>query len=412
MGQLRFYCRTRTSVIMVNTHTIKGKTSTVAQPERKRSHTPPPVPSSSRLTDDNSRISIRARRSRRLNPNLPETPRSASSPPPPPRRFRNIRSPRTPAPPGGLPSDRDPSDPSEPGDSDGPDYADNQSMGHDGDDEDNEPIYNSSPGGPGDPDDNDPEDPSHSSDDEPLPPRRGEAAEMLDTLCMKPGDKIATFNVEFLKHASQLGWNDEVLCHRYYKGLPNRIQDPLSTREQGKPTTFEEMHRLAIVYDGRYWERHRERVRARAAEKDAADSLNRKQPNKPSTSNPSNPNPSRGQSQPGNNNNNNNRGGNNSNSNNNSNRNQSQAPTTKSNTPAPSTSSTQRPTPKFDLSSKLGQNGKLTPEEQKRRLDEDLCLFCGGKGHKVENCHKKQNRAKIRKVEAAPPKDSEKSPEK
>ncbi|KAF5346269.1 hypothetical protein D9756_010447 [Leucocoprinus leucothites] len=530
---------------MVNTRTIKGKTSTVAQPERKRSHTPPPVPSSSRLTDDNSRISIRARRSRRLNPNLPETPRSASSPPPPPRRFRNIRSPRTPAPPGGLPSDRNPSDPSEPGDSDGPDYADNQSMGHDGDDEDDEPIYNGSPGGPGDPDDNDPEDPSHSSDDEPLPPRRvphpraprqdpnndrlaealgrladnldhqaaaqanqtrtnkarlpdtfsgsdpeklntfliqcrlyfranptqfqhdnqkvdfamtyltgvaldwfevgltqeeqgvfhdwfddwnafvrelrthfgianpkGEAAEMLDTLRMKPGDKIATFNVEFLKHASQLGWNDEVLCHRYYKGLPNRIQDPLSTREQGKPTTFEEMHRLAIVYDGRYWERDRERVRARAAEKDAADSLNRKQPNKPSTSNPSNPNPSRGQSQPGNNNNNNNRGGNNSNSNNNSNRNQSQAPTTKSNTPAPSTSSTQRPTPKFDLSSKLGQNGKLTPEERKRRLDEDLCLFCGGKGHKVENCHKKQNRAKIRKVEAAPSKDSEKSPEK
>ncbi|KAF5347015.1 hypothetical protein D9756_010999 [Leucocoprinus leucothites] len=81
---------------------------------------------------------------------------------------------------------------------------------------------------------------------------KGEAAKMLDTLCMKPGDKIATFNVEFLKHASQLGWNNKVLCHHYYKRLPNCIQDPLSTHEQGKPTTFEEMHCLAIVYNRCY----------------------------------------------------------------------------------------------------------------------------------------------------------------
>ncbi|KAF5354102.1 hypothetical protein D9756_007275 [Leucocoprinus leucothites] len=190
---------------------------------------------------------------------------------------------------------------------------------------------------------------------------KGEAAEMLNTLCMKLGDKIATYNVEFLKYASQLGWNNEVLCYHYYKGLPNCIQDPLSTHKQGKPTTFKEMHHLAIVYNGRYWERDHEHVHACAAEKDAADSLSWKQPNKPSMSNTSNLNPSCGQSQPGNNNNNNQ--GNNSNSNNNSNCNQSQAPSTKSNTPAPSTSSTQCPMPKFDLSSKLSQNGKLTPEE-------------------------------------------------
>ncbi|KAF5343472.1 hypothetical protein D9756_003196 [Leucocoprinus leucothites] len=408
---------------------MHGKTSTVVQPEQKRSHTPPPVPSSSRLTNNNSRISIHARRSHCLNPNLPETPRSASSPLLPPRHFQNIPSPRTPAPPGGLPSDRDPSDPSEPGDSDGPDYTDNQSMGHDSNDEDDEPIYNGSPSGPGDSNDNDPEDPSHSSNDEPLPPRqnpnndrladalgrladnldhqaaaqanqtrvnkahlpdtfsssdpkklntfliqchlyfranptqfqhnnqkvdfamtyltsvaldwfevgltqeeqgvfhdwfdnwsafvhelrmhfgianlKGEAAEMLDTLHMKLGDKIATYNVEFLKHASQLSWNDEVLCHRYYKGLLNCIQDPLSTHEQGKPTTFKEMHCLAIVYDRCYWEHDHEHVCACTAEKDATDSLSQKQPNKPSNSNPSNPNPLCGQSQPGNNNNNN-----------------------------------------------------------------------------------------------------------
>ncbi|KAF5347112.1 hypothetical protein D9756_010938 [Leucocoprinus leucothites] len=135
---------------------------------------------------------------------------------------------------------------------------------------------------------------------------KGEAAKMLDTLHMKLGDKIATYKVKFLKHASQLGWNNEVLCHHYYKGLPNCFQDPLSTCEQGKPTTFEEMHQLAIVYDGCYWECDHECVHAHAAEKDAANSLNQKQPNKLSTSNSSNLNLSCSQSQPGNNNSNNN----------------------------------------------------------------------------------------------------------
>ncbi|KAF5345218.1 hypothetical protein D9756_011551 [Leucocoprinus leucothites] len=72
---------------------------------------------------------------------------------------------------------------------------------------------------------------------------KSEAAELLDNLRMKSGDKIATYNIDFMKYAAQLGWGDEVLCHRYYKGLPNRIQDPISVREQGKPNTFQEMLR-------------------------------------------------------------------------------------------------------------------------------------------------------------------------
>ena len=66
----------------------------------------------------------------------------------------------------------------------------------------------------------------------------GEVANMLDNLRMKPSDKISTYNVDFMRYASQLGWGNSVLCHRYYQGLPNRIQDPISTWEQGKPTSF------------------------------------------------------------------------------------------------------------------------------------------------------------------------------
>jgi len=105
----------------------------------------------------------------------------------------------------------------------------------------------------------------------------GEAANMLDNLRMKPGNKISTYNVDFMCYASQLGWGNSVLCHRYYQGLPNQIQDPISIREQGKPTLFQDMYALAMTIDHRYWEQDCERHCARQAEKEALESHSRKQ---------------------------------------------------------------------------------------------------------------------------------------
>jgi len=34
----------------------------------------------------------------------------------------------------------------------------------------------------------------------------GEAANILDNLCMKPYNKISTYNMDFICYASQLGW--------------------------------------------------------------------------------------------------------------------------------------------------------------------------------------------------------------
>ena len=51
----------------------------------------------------------------------------------------------------------------------------------------------------------------------------GKAANMLDNLCMKYGDKISTYNMDFMCYASQLGWGNSALCHHYYQGLPNQI---------------------------------------------------------------------------------------------------------------------------------------------------------------------------------------------
>ena len=80
----------------------------------------------------------------------------------------------------------------------------------------------------------------------------GDTASLIDNLCMKPGDKIATYNVEFMWYTAQLNWDDTVLCHRFYQGLPNRLQDLIVNREQGKPTSFHAMYQLAITFDNCY----------------------------------------------------------------------------------------------------------------------------------------------------------------
>ena len=190
---------------------------------------------------------------------------------------------------------------------------------------------------------------------------------MLDNLRMKPGDKISTYNVDFMRYASQLGWGNSVLCHCYYQGLPNWIQDPISTQEQGKPTSFQDMYALAMTIDHCYWERDHERHRARQVEKEALESHSWKQ-GKASTSvsvtvSQSKANPSLAAS---------------------SAKNPSSKPSL---FPAPKK---QPNTPWVDLSSKLASNGKLTSDERKKRLENNLCLYCGTGDHKLDSCPKKQ----------------------
>jgi hypothetical protein len=65
--------------------------------------------------------------------------------------------------------------------------------------------------------------------------------------------------------------------------------------------------------------------------------------------------------------------------------------TPSSGTSGPSrSSSTTTSTPKStsNLSSKLGKDGKLTPQEQQRHFDQNLCLFCGKTGHVTKDCPK------------------------
>jgi len=47
-------------------------------------------------------------------------------------------------------------------------------------------------------------------------------------------------------------------------------------------------------------------------------------------------------------------------------------------------------TPQVDLSSKLASNGKLTSNERKKHLKNNLCLYCDAGDHKLDSCPKKQ----------------------
>ena len=44
----------------------------------------------------------------------------------------------------------------------------------------------------------------------------------------------------------------------------------------------------------------------------------------------------------------------------------------------------------MDLFSKLASNGKLISDERKKRLKNNLCLYCGTGDHKLDSCSKKQ----------------------
>ena len=63
----------------------------------------------------------------------------------------------------------------------------------------------------------------------------------------------------------------------------------------------------------------------------------------------------------------------------------------------PSSKPSSSPAPKkqpntlqVDLSSKLASNSKLTSDECKKHLENNLCLYCGAGDHKLDSCPKKQ----------------------
>ena len=207
----------------------------------------------------------------------------------------------------------------------------------------------------------------------------GDAEAKIEHLQMRDSNRVARYIVEFNQLASQVrGWGDGALKHQFYKGLPSRIKDEIA--RVGKPPTLSQLRVLAQSIDSHYWERRNEVNRESNSSKSNSD---KDKSNKTkSTDSEKSQNKS-------------------SSTNNKSSGNNKSSNTTSSQTP--------------NLEGKLGKDGKLTPEERKRRLDNNLCLFCGGAGHTARDCTKtgsSASRAKGRAatVEESSPTSSDTSP--
>jgi len=108
---------------------------------------------------------------------------------------------------------------------------------------------------------------------------------MLDNLCIKPSNKISTYNMDFMHYVFQLGWGNSVLYYCYYQRLPNQIKDPISTWEQRKPTLSQNIYALTITINHYYWKYDCKYHYVRQAKKEALESHSQKQ-EKASTSSP------------------------------------------------------------------------------------------------------------------------------
>jgi hypothetical protein len=189
-----------------------------------------------------------------------------------------------------------------------------------------------------------------------------DAAQSLETLRYKDSTKATRYTIDFNRHAHRTGWNDVALTRQYYRGLPDRLKDEIS--RVGKPANLQDLQELVETLDQRFWERQSEISRdkrqttANTSSNHAKSSDSRPEQRSDNRQSSGTPKPS-GSQQP--------------------NRNKDQ----KRPASAVSTAAPAKPNLISDL---LGPDGKLKPEERKRRMDNNLCLRCGGSGHTVPNC--------------------------
>jgi len=190
-----------------------------------------------------------------------------------------------------------------------------------------------------------------------------DAEHQLEHLRMKDAHCITRYIVDFNRLASQVqDYGDGVLRRLFYSSLPDCLKDEIA--RVGKPLTLHGLRALCQEIDVCYWER-----------KDKISCTTKSQPTS-STTKSSN---SRGNSS--NSGQEKSKSGNSPSSGNSSG--SSKATSNQS-------SSSSRP----DLTNKLGKDRKLTADERKRHLENNLCMFCGGTSHFADNCPKKTKKAK------------------
>src|SRR6266481_4527653 len=185
----------------------------------------------------------------------------------------------------------------------------------------------------------------------------GEAEAEIEGLSMPKNSWATLYFVEFNHLAACLQWGDSALLQQAYKGLARCIKNEMVHHE--KPTSLPALRKLVQSIDSQYWEQ-----KAKVACE---------------THQPMGKHNSRTDPKPD----------------------QRTGKTTK---PQPKARGNPTEATKTgpDLTGKLGKDGKLTPAEQQRRMENNLCLFCGKTGHLVKDCSKVPSAAKARATATAP----------
>jgi hypothetical protein len=184
-----------------------------------------------------------------------------------------------------------------------------------------------------------------------------DAMNSLENLRYRDSGKATRYTIDFNRHARKTGWNEQALLRQFYKGLPDRLKDEIA--RLGKPSGLKALQDMVATLDQRYWERQTE--------------INRDKKSAASTSNSTSAKPTSSDKSSG---------GQQSNGQKQDNRQQPKKDQKKpATTPTPSTSSDKKA-----IANLLGPDGKLKPEERQRRIDNNLCLRCGQKGHTVNDC--------------------------
>jgi len=197
-----------------------------------------------------------------------------------------------------------------------------------------------------------------------------DAEHQLEHLQMKDAHHVMWYIVDFNQLASQVqDYRDGTLRHLFYSGLPDHLKDEIA--RVGKPLTLHGLRALCQEIDTRYWERKDEISRTTKSQPTLS-------PTKSSNSRGNSSNSSQEKSKTGNSP-------------------SSANPSDSSKAISNQSSSGSRP----DLTNKLGKDRKLTADERKQHLDNNLCMFCGGTGHFADSCPKKTKKAKARAVAIA-----------
>ena len=185
------------------------------------------------------------------------------------------------------------------------------------------------------------------------------AATALDNIYMQDNHKATRFITDFMTIASELNWGDDVLEHYFFRRLPPRLRSEII--RAGHRKGFEELRLQALELDRNHWDALEETKATNNTPQ--AQKANKKKSDSTSKSNSSN-----------------------SNSNSNSN----QQKKSKTNKP--------------DLSNILTSDKRLKPEERQRRIEQNLCLYCGKSGHKAPECNLRQDKVKARATTTEPAK--------